>query len=284
MAVGTVSQTWNGQAWQPRPVPGLGGSPGGSLAGVSCTAADACTAVGSNYRSGHQVPLAEGWNGNAWKIQAAPVPPGSAGGYLTAVSCTAADSCVAVGNYVKSSGPELTLAEAWNGKTWSIEQTPNPPGPNDSFLNGVSCTAADACIAVGDNGSYVPGNAGAHAFAAMSEAWNGKAWQVEPVPAPAHTTLSYLQAVSCGAANSCVAVGSGVKSPTKEDTLAAVWNGRAWQLQATPNPSGTGSNQLDGVSCRGPGHCEAVGWYDSPSGPATFAEGEGVPSLVSSRG
>jgi hypothetical protein len=141
--------------------------------------------------------------------------------------------------------------------------------------------AASGC-AVGDNGSYVPGRAGAHAFVAMSEAWNGKAWQVEPVPAPAHTTLSYLQAVSCGAANSCVAVGSGVKSPTNEDTLAAVWNGRAWQLQATPNPSSTGSNQLDGVSCRGAGHCEAVGWYDSPSGPATLAEGEGVPSPDSS--
>jgi hypothetical protein len=276
MAVGFVSQTWNGTAWTPRPVPGLGGPAPGSLAGVSCTSASACVAVGNHYNSsGLQVPLAEGWNGKAWKVQATPVPPGS-GGYLTAVSCTAANACVAVGNFIRSTGPELTLAEAWNGTAWHIEQTPNPRGPNDSFLNGVSCTSASACVAVGINGS-VNGRRGAaaHPFAPLSEVWNGRAWAITPVPVPAHATITYLQAVSCGAAGSCTAVGSSVESPTQQHTLAAVWNGEAWQLEATPNPNSAGNNVLNAVSCRGDGHCAAVGWYDAPIGQETFAEGEG---------
>jgi hypothetical protein len=81
--------------------------------------------------------------------------------------------------------------------------------------------------------------------------------------------------VSCGAVNSCTAVGSTVESATQEHTVAAVWNGQSWQLQPTPNPNSAGSNVLSAVSCRGAGRCAAVGWYDAPIGQETFAEGEG---------
>jgi hypothetical protein len=271
VAVGTATQTWNGTTWTPRPAPGLSGFTPGTLAGVSCAAADACTAVGYYYPSGNTVPLAERWNGEAWKIQASPVPAGSAAGDFAAVSCTAAGACVAVGNSVLSTGRELALAESWNGKTWRIVPTPNPSGAQAVFLNGVSCTSASACVAVGDFDRHTSGGP----QLALAESWNGKVWTIEQVPGQAHASAypsDYLQAVSCAAASSCTAVGSSVLSAYQMDTLAAVWNGKAWHLQATPNPPGS-SSQLNGVFCRGAGRCVAVGSYGS--NPDAFAEGEG---------
>ena len=41
------------------------------------------------------------------------------------------------------------LAEVWNGTSWTISNPSLPAGGSDGLLNGVSCTAADACVAVG---------------------------------------------------------------------------------------------------------------------------------------
>jgi hypothetical protein len=59
------------------------------------------------------------------------------------VSCAIATACSAVG---QSGG---TLAEAWNGTTWTIQPTANPPAATSSRLNSVSCATSSACTAVG---------------------------------------------------------------------------------------------------------------------------------------
>ena len=43
----------------------------------------------------------------------------------------------------------VTLAERWNGASWSIQRTPSPGGKNDSGLDSVSCASKTACTAVG---------------------------------------------------------------------------------------------------------------------------------------
>src|SRR5690348_11177752 len=49
---------------------------GGQLNAVSCSAATACTAVGTNLSpSGVNVTLAERWNGTSWHHQSTPNPP-----------------------------------------------------------------------------------------------------------------------------------------------------------------------------------------------------------------
>jgi hypothetical protein len=137
----TLAELWNGSSWAIQPTP-TGAT--GSLSGVSCTAATACTAVGT---------LAELWNGSSWAIQPTPNPTGGTFSSLSGVSCTAATACTAVGHfwYTNSSGTgaQVTLAERWNGSSWAIQPTPNPTGAIGSSLNGVSCTAATACTAVG---------------------------------------------------------------------------------------------------------------------------------------
>jgi hypothetical protein len=63
-----------------------------------------------------------------------------------------------------------TLAQKWNGKTWSIVSTPNP-NPANIFYDVASSTRNDVW-AVGVTGSHSP-----HA---LIEHWNGKLWKVEP--------------------------------------------------------------------------------------------------------
>jgi hypothetical protein len=42
-----------------------------------------------------------------------------------------------------------TLAERWNGSSWTVQTTPSPVGSYGSGLAGVSCTSLSTCNAVG---------------------------------------------------------------------------------------------------------------------------------------
>ena len=128
----TLAQRWMGAVWMPTRTPA--GAAYSELSGVSCTSATACTAVGDyNYAA-----VAERWNGTVWRIQ--PTPTSGIGTTLDGVSCTSATACTAVGSYLTGAdGTEATLAERWNGTAWKIQPTPNPGGPTDSYLSGVSC-------------------------------------------------------------------------------------------------------------------------------------------------
>jgi hypothetical protein len=144
---GSLAEQWNGTAWtiQTTATPS-----GGVLAGVSCAAATACTAVGSYVNaSGVRVTLAERWNGAVWTAQTTPNQAAATSSTLSAISCAAANACTAVGSYINAAGRQMTLAESWNGTTWTIQITPSP-GPTYSVLSGVSCPTATACTAVGD--------------------------------------------------------------------------------------------------------------------------------------
>jgi hypothetical protein len=69
--------------------------------------------------------IAEHWDGSRWTIRrlpVPPVPPGEEPVVLPAsVSCMSVTACVAVG-----SSHGATLAERWNGATWTIQPAPNP--------------------------------------------------------------------------------------------------------------------------------------------------------------
>jgi hypothetical protein len=156
----TLAEHWNGKTWgvqaTPNP-PADGVLPYSQLTGVSCTSASACTAVGDsdNNSLGYPLLLAERWNGATWAIQATPEPGDLDDAGFTGVSCASDSACIAVGYYAQDpTGGDFegTLAEGWNGKTWARQSIPSPSGGSDgqSELFGVSCTAAAACIAVGD--------------------------------------------------------------------------------------------------------------------------------------
>jgi len=65
--------------------------------------------------------------------------------------------------------------------------------------------------------------------------------------------------VSCPASNSCMAVGTYVKTSGAGVNLAERWNGHSWRVLPTPNPAGTAVSSLLGVACTAPSACTAVG-------------------------
>jgi hypothetical protein len=259
---------WNGASWTRQTTPSPAGL-AGSLTGVSCASATVCGSVGfaTNTSGGLIQTLAEHQAGGSWTIQSSPTPPASSSGFLHGVACTAAVACTAVGDFISSSAQQVSLAVIWNGTNWTAARTPNPAGAANIALHGVSCTAANACTAVGD---YL--NSAGHSQS-LVEREGGTTWAIQSAPAPTGATDIYLTGVACAAANACTAVGSYSSGTAQRFPLAEAWNGTSWTIQSTPLPAGAASTSLKGVSCRGASACVAVGEYtNGASQQLTLAE------------
>jgi hypothetical protein len=150
----TLAEAWNGRKWavQPTSKPGQGQLMW--LSGVSCPSAAACVAAGYNGAAAG-VTLAEAWNGTAWASQRTPNPTGAQPSALSGISCPSAGACMAAGHATNQASifGDVTMAERWNGSTWTVIPAPSPAG--DVTMGAVSCTSATACTLVG---SYASGD------------------------------------------------------------------------------------------------------------------------------
>jgi len=264
----TLVERWNGSAWSIEPTPNPAGAVAGGLFGVSCPSASACTAVGSFVDAAGTIePLAEALGPGGWSLQAAANPPGAAGSGLTAIACSSASACIAVGQIVLSDGTRRTLAETWDGTSWGVTATAEPAGATTSWLAGVSCSRAGRCTAVGQYDDLQRGHG-------LAESWNGSAWSEQAVVDPAHSVGSGLSGVSCSAPGRCAAIGGYLRwQSTIGLTLAYSWNDAGWKVAATQNPTGAGTAVLLGVSCPSTDRCVAVGYHENRAGVSkTFAE------------
>jgi hypothetical protein len=236
-----------------------------NLAGVSCSAPNACLAVGDEQpETGRYLSYAESWNGSTWTFVNI---PNSSSTNLYGVDCLSATYCLAVGDVGASSGPSISkaLAEVWNGSTWTALSPIQPKGTLYGALNGVACQSATRCMAVGwsaRQGRY---------RSLLAESWNGSKWELRTTPKVSGATKSEFNGVSCASATSCVAVG-GVLAPIN-DMLAEVWNGKKWALQTPPTPSGGNAPDLLAVSCAATTACTAVGTYGISGVGLPLAEG-----------
>jgi hypothetical protein len=257
----TRAERWNGTSWKTQTTPNPKGAGSNQLNGVSCSSATACTAVGYYYNtSGVYFPLAEGWNGTTWTIHTAAKPSGSTDPELEGVSCTSASACTAAGGFVNSSGADRTLAERWNGTSWTTQTTTNP-GAESNYLYGASCTSASACTAVGYQ------QLSSSRQVTLAERWNGTAWTTQTTPNPSGPDTNVFSGVSCASASACTAVG--YYDPSNAEPTAPFaegWNGTAWTLHIPPSPAGTDDSPLNGVSCTAASTCTAVGEYQDSSG------------------
>jgi len=199
-------------------------------------------------------------------------PAGAAsrpGGQLHAVSCTSATFCMAAGEYSTSSGG-ATLAERWNGKTWSVVTSPNPASSTFSRLYGVSCTGPSSCIAVGSQ--Y---NATTKVAKTLVEQWNGKAWSIAAdAVVTGAPTGAFLFGVACTSTTFCFAVGQrSVSGSVGATVLAERWNGHRWAIVATPKVANARYLRLNAVSCTSTRYCAGVGYYLPPNaGPLPLTE------------
>jgi hypothetical protein len=253
----TLVERWNGRSWVLVGTQTPTGATGSYFDGVSCLSASDCTAVG--YYTTASSPgrtLVQRWNGTKWSIVPSPNASGSIGSYLNAVSCVSATNCRAVG-YSYNSTATKTLATRWNGTNWAVAGTPNPNG-DDPDLFSISCASATSCLAVG----YY--TAGGFTDTTLAERWNGSAWAIVASVTPKGSD-SYLNAVSCLSATSCVAAGNSYPATGPGQTLVERWNGSGWTLVPSPNPSGASDAYLTGVRCTSATACTAVGAYSSTS-------------------
>lgn len=241
MAVGSYTTTvsdsrpliefWNGLVWTIQAASLPSGAYGGWLYGVSCPSDNTCTAVGSYYPttgSAGYLALAESWNGSSWSVQPTPNPVSTTTSYiLNAVWCLSAESCNAVGNSFTGSGAE-TLAESWDGTSWSIQPTPNPSASADGDFANLSCAPKGVpCKAVGYSSSNET----------LVESWDGTSWSIDNTPQIPNATQSSFSDVSCTSERACTAVGSYFNdSVSGELALAERWDGTNWTIEQTTDP------------------------------------------------
>jgi hypothetical protein len=101
----------------------------------------------------------------------------------------------------------------------------------------------------------------------------GASWAIEPASMPsglAQELTVPLDAVSCPAMGTCIAVG-GFQDDAGQPTAAEVWNGSTWSPQRVPVP-GVGAGELRGVSCVSTSMCMAVGYVTDGLNATSFAE------------
>jgi len=247
----TLAMRWDGTRWSILTSPNAPDSPVSVLAGISCATSTSCFAVGGYFvntgSTSVELTLIEQWNGKTWSIVPSPDQPLAVDSALTSVSCPSTSSCFAVGSY-DTQLVTSTLTERWDGSTWAIVASANPPGSPDSQLSSVTCPTTSSCVAVGlGHGTLI-------------ERWNGTIWGIVTSANPTGATGASLTGVSCPSATRCDAVGT-IFRQTVLQRLVETWDGTRWSLVTVPVPSGTKLSTLSAVSCATTTSCFAAGDY-----------------------
>ena len=244
----TLAESWDGSAWSVVPTPNAGDTTNALISNVlnavSCTSAQACTAVGEYVALGGWRTLIESWDGSAWSIVPSPNASTAQQNYLDGVSCLSATFCTAVGS-LNSGQADDTLVERWDGSAWSIVSSPDAGYIND--LLRVSCNSPSACTAVGDTRPHFGFDR------TLIESWDGSAWTIVASP-DASTSTNVLNDVSCPAPAQCVAVGTFFNG-SEYQLLSMSWDGTSWTLLPNPGLHADGT----GVTCASATDCIEVG-------------------------
>ena len=284
-AGGVLAGTGGGAAtsgWYVATTPGTGADD--ILLGSSCPNAIQCMGVGISIANinagGTDTPLFETWNGSSWSLGAQPPLPAGDGGGFFDVACVSGSDCWAVGAILGVAGsgnPTGTLIENWNGTSWSIVPSANPvaPGVVGAVLQGVTCSSASNCMAVG----YATDDTGAN-LNALIEQWNGSAWSIVPA-ANTGTSFDQLSTVECLSPADCWAVGNA--GPTQQNPnflpifpgavgdqgVIEHWDGSSWSVTPSAQETSPNGGYLYGLTCVDPADCWASGATTDASGQAS---------------
>jgi hypothetical protein len=175
---------------------------------------------------------------------------------LRGVAAISANDVWAVGWARDPGGPpyvKRTLIQHFDGSTWNIVPSPNPPNDVQSMLHSVSGKSSSDVWAVGSshNGG-LPGRT-------LIEHWDGTRWRIVQSPSP-DSQFNELRGVAALSANDVWAVGfrGGTKTETPIETLILHWDGSGWSQVPSPNIAG-GANQLFGITTISAENIWAVG-------------------------
>jgi hypothetical protein len=243
---------WDGSSWAVVPH----SQPEGSIAfllGVAAVNTQNAWAVGFAQTSATSVAhtLIEHWDGRSWTT--VPSPNADSGtNELDGIAAVNANDAWAVG-FTRNTATGIThpLIEHWDGSSWSVMPSPAP---------GKLINVLAAIVIVNANDIWADGYEQSASFSqTLIEHWNGKTWAVIPSknPGDGDNELFSINAVD---ANNIWGVGNYHTGSGDLQTLIERWNGKAWSLEASPNP-GNGDASLDGIVAMDAHHSLAVGEY-----------------------
>ena len=248
-------ENWNGKAWtlQAAPDPAPPAASGyktsnDQLDGITVVSATDAWAVGFVSYANNGVlsaTLILHWNGKAWKAVKSPDPGGPfQQNQLVAVSAAAANDIWAVGNYT-SGGYQHSLAEHWNGKSWSAVASPSPSAQNED-LYAVAATSATSAWAGGTvcrTASVCP---------QVVQHWNGHHWSVAKLPVIKGESYGSIQGLSTYGGTQPGAWAAGFYQAGSSDNYQVLilrWNGHSWKRTAVKGaPLGGGLFGVDAFS------------------------------------
>jgi hypothetical protein len=276
---GPFSSVWR-QTADPENLSETGGIKDTFLDSVSAASGTDAWAAGFHGLDPSQ-PLAEHFSGHAWHTAPTPLPEGATTGQLAGLDEVGPTDVWAVGSSTGTiSGNTLTttLAEHFDGSTWTIVPTPNPATSANSVdqLDAVGGTGPDDLWAAGSVFDF-----STQEITLLFEHFNGTTWQVTAAPsAKASGQFPALDAVTAISPTDVWAVGQTQTEAGNggiDNTLAVHWNGSSWQVVTSPCLSGSGTvlaknckikqqNHLTGVTALGTNDVWASGYLDGSDG------------------
>jgi hypothetical protein len=176
-------------------------------------------------------------------------------------------ACVALSLAPVLSVPATASAQG-EVTAWSIVSSPDEEGSN--WLQAVDASAGDNAWAVG----FYLGIEGV--YETLAQRWDGSDWRLVETPNVGHYG-NWLNGVAAVSASEAWAVGYTAGNPATytSTTLVEHWNGSAWSVVPSPNPSKDplyGANRLNDVRAFASNDVWAVGWQWVPSGSAPLIE------------
>ncbi len=232
-----VVEHWDGARWRVMRLPRLG--PSSYLFAVSAAGPRSVWAVGATFRANRRGrlnpwatrPLLLHWNGAAMTRVSLPwMRPGLE---LDKVVATGPSSVWVVSTgYQRYANWIPIVVEHWNGTRW--RKVPAPFGSSD-FISGFSASAGNDAWAVG---SYAHGGSTAAKYShSLAAHWNGRRWQITPVPNPPGSNNAALTNVAAVRPDDAWAIGQSQSldlqgnngfSSSAPAGLLEHWDGRSW--------------------------------------------------------
>jgi hypothetical protein len=198
-------------------------APGAPAAGTQATpAAERATPVPAARSAPVAAPAASAWQ----QVPSADV--GSNDNILNAISGRSASDIWAVGSVLPTANATIvqTLAEHYNGTTWSVVHTPEV-GTQANSLYGVTTLPDGTAWATGIY-TEESGQTGR----ALTEYWNGQSWTVVPAADPG-SAEDMLYGVAGVSDSDVWAVGGDDGSDGFFHPLIEHWDGHEWSAQPT---------------------------------------------------
>jgi hypothetical protein len=204
--------------------------------------------------------ITEHWNGKTWVIGFAIDEP-SGETHFNGVSALSPSDVWAAGWYGPPfSGPIKTLAERFDGSSWSVLKTQNGSGDAADYFEGALALSDTDVWAVGAKQTASRSNP-----RTLAEHWNGRTWAVVATDNLTHYG-NVLSGVAGSGRDDIWAVGQA--QATTSGALAEHWDGRKWKAMPLPGPSGLSG--LSAVTEVAPNDVWAVGSTLSTSPPGVF--------------